>query len=85
MIPPALFVGFAIARAVALAVSEMDELQQRIQLEAFSLSLASTAIFAFALGLVQAISGIGLNYVYVPLMVVASWGIGSVRAKRRYL
>lgn len=84
MVFPALFVGFAIARVIALAINDMDELQQRIHLEAFALSLASTATLSFAFGLVEALSEININYIFIPLLVIAFWGIGFVRAKRRY-
>jgi len=81
---PTLFVGFTIARAIALAVNEMDELEQRIQLEAFALSLASTAVLAFTVGLVQVFNEMRVSYAYVPLIAAAFWGIGYVRTRRRY-
>jgi hypothetical protein len=82
---PALFVGLTVARAVAHALSEMDELQQRIQQEAFAFSLAGTATLAFALGLAQVMwTEYVVSLVFVPLMAAAFWGIGLVQAKRRY-
>lgn len=77
---PAIFMMWAMVDYVR----GLDELQQRIQLEAFSWSLGATAIVTFTLGFAEnaGISSVGLLWVF-PMMIVF-WGIGQVIARRRY-
>jgi hypothetical protein len=65
-------------------VRSVDELQQKIQLEAMAFSLGVTGLITFALGLVE---GTGLPFIsmtWVLPMIVALWGIGLAIATRRY-
>ncbi len=80
----ALLVGFAAARGLALAIREMDELQQRIQLEAFAFSLAGTVILSFPLALFEWLSLTPVNYIFVPAIVFFLWSVGFLRARERY-
>ncbi|NBD34829.1 MAG: hypothetical protein GVY30_02370 [Chloroflexi bacterium] len=84
MFPAALWVGITLARATALTLNDMDELQRHIQLEAFSFSLAGTATLSFALGWVQWWSEFEINYAFVPLIAGAFWAVGFIRARRKY-
>jgi hypothetical protein len=84
LIPAALitYAGTSIARTIG----EMDELQQRIHLEALVFSLAGVVLLSFALGLLQAIfiPMIELGLISVLPMSVGFWAIGLVVARRRY-
>ncbi|MCX7682485.1 MAG: hypothetical protein N2508_11100 [Anaerolineae bacterium] len=85
---PAVGVGFFAARAVSL----LDELQQRIYLEALAFSLANTVLVAVVLSLPLA------HYAYnrpiwlsteTPIicvlpMAIFFWAIGLALARRRY-
>jgi hypothetical protein len=83
-IPPVLIIGYALARAIGIALHEMDELQQRIQLEAYSFSLAGTVILSLAFGLLQFLTELYINLALVAFMVALFWGFGFVFAKRNY-
>ncbi len=83
-IPPVLIIGYALARAIGIAIREMDELQQRIQLEAYSLSLACTVVLSLALGLFQLFTELYINLAFVAFMVALFWAFGFLFAKRKY-
>ncbi|MEO8608571.1 MAG: hypothetical protein ABI690_11845 [Chloroflexota bacterium] len=63
---------------------QMDELQRRIQFEAFGFSLGLTAIVTFTLGLMENVGFERLSLVWVFPMIVAFWGVGQFIAGRRY-
>jgi hypothetical protein len=77
---PGIYAGLNLARGVMT----LDELQQRIQLEAFRFSLANTAFVALVLGLLQARSSTSINFVWVIPMMAFFWGLGLWFAQRRY-
>lgn len=77
---PAIYVGYMLARGI----SELDEMQQRIQLEALAFSLANTALLTFVLGLMQISGGMDINLTWVLPIASAFWGIGLLIATRRY-
>jgi uncharacterized membrane protein len=62
----------------------LDELQQRIQLEAFGFSLSVTALITFTLGFLENAGVPQPSMTWVLPMMVAFWGIGQVVAARRY-
>ncbi len=63
---------------------EMDELQRRIQFEAFGFSLGCTALATFTLGFLERAGFPQISMVWVLPMMIAFWGIGSALASRRY-
>jgi hypothetical protein len=64
---------------------QLDELQKRIQLEAFALSFGVTCIVTFGYGLLEDAGFPALNWTWVPTFMLVSWGIGSaIAALRRY-
>jgi hypothetical protein len=77
---PGIYTGLNLARGVMT----LDELQQRIQLEAFSFSLANTAFVALVLGLFQAGSSTTINFVWIIPIMAFFWGFGLWLAQRRY-
>lgn len=80
---PVLPTGF-IVWAMVQYVRDLDELQQRIQLEAFSWSLGATGLVTFTLGFAENAGLPSIGLIWVLPMMFAFWGIGQVIARRRY-
>lgn len=77
---PAALVLFLFVRRLA----QLDELQKRIQTEAFGFSLAATALITFAYGFLEGAGMPDLNWTYVlPLMAVL-WAVGTAFFTFRY-
>ena len=62
----------------------MDEMQRRIQLEAFGFSFAGTAMLSFAYGFLEGLDYPRLSMFWVWPVMAALWGVGQVLARRRY-
>ena len=62
----------------------MDELQRRIQLEAFTFSFGVTAIATFSYGFLENVGFPHINWVFIFPLMIALWGIGLAIATRRY-
>lgn len=62
----------------------MDELQRKINFEAFGFSIAVTGVLTFSLGFLEVAGFPTLNLLWVFPMLIAFWGIGLQIAKRRY-
>jgi hypothetical protein len=77
---PVLFGVFALMSFVR----NVDELQQKIQLEAMAFSLGVTGLITFALGLTEGTGLPTVGMVWVLPMMAALWGIGLAIASRRY-
>jgi heme/copper-type cytochrome/quinol oxidase subunit 4 len=66
------------------AMSQLDEMQRRIQFEAVAFSFCGTAIITFGYGLLESAGFYSPGYLYIlPLMVIL-WGFGQAFAMRRY-
>jgi hypothetical protein len=77
---PAIFVGLAVTQAVAV----MDELQQRIQLQALAFSLVNTLLVSFTIGLLQLSGPPFVNLMWIVPLAALFWGLGIFLAQRRY-
>ena len=80
-IPTALLVWF-----MARAIMEMDELQRKIQIEGLAFAFAGTAFVTLFYGMLQ-IARVGLPHIstlFIYVLMVALYGIGTVLAGRRY-
>ncbi len=65
-------------------LARMDELQRRIQTEAFGFSLGATALLTFAYGFLEGVGLPHLNWTFVlPLMAIL-WGVGTAIFSWRY-
>ncbi len=62
----------------------MDELQRRIQLEAFAFSFGATGIVTFSYGLLTYVGFPVISWVWIFPLMVALWGISQGVAVRRY-
>src|SRR5215471_13281230 len=71
-------------RAFMRFFSNMDELQRRIQLEAFAFSFGATGIVTFSYGCLVYVGFPNLSWVYIFPLMIALWGIGAAVATRRY-
>jgi hypothetical protein len=80
---PVLPIGF-VFWAMIKWVQGLDEMQQRIQLEAAVFSLGVTGMLFFALGLLERAGLETLNMVWVLPMIIVFWGFGQIIARRRY-
>ncbi len=80
---PVIPVIYGIA-AFVRAVGELDELQRRIQLEAFAFSLGSTAVLTFGYGMLEIAGAPHISSLFVLPLMAFLWGIGLVTASREY-
>lgn len=79
-VAPAAFVIWLFVRALA----RLDELQKRIQMQAFGFSLGATALLTFGYGFLEGAGLPHLNWTYVlPLMAVL-YGLGAAISSWRY-
>lgn len=77
---PAAFVMWLFVRALA----RLDEMQKRIQMEAFGFSLGATALLTFGYGFLEGAGLPHLSWTYVlPLMAVL-WALGAAIFTWRY-
>lgn len=77
---PAALVVYLFVRRLARA----DELQRRIQIEAFGFALAATALLTFTYGFLEGAGMPHLNWTFIlPLMAVL-WGVGTAIFTLRY-
>jgi hypothetical protein len=79
-VAPAAIVVLLFVRRLA----RMDELQRRIQTQAFGFSLGTTALVTFAYGFLEGVGLPHLNWTFVlPLMAIL-WAVGAVIFTIRY-
>jgi hypothetical protein len=65
-------------------LARMDELQRRIQTEAFGFSLGATALITFAYGFLEGVGLPHLNWTFVLPLMAVSWGVGTAIFTFRY-
>ena len=82
-IAPALPVVFVIA-AILRALSNSDELIQRIQLQAVVLSAITTGLITFAYGFLENIGFPHFPTIWILPMMFALWGLSLAYFNRRY-
>src|SRR5690606_31140639 len=82
-VAPVVPIIFAVM-AVVRRVRTLDELQQRIQLEALAFAFACTAVLTFTYGFLELVGLPHLDWLWVlPLMSVL-WAVGLAIASWRY-
>ena len=62
----------------------MDELQQRIQLEALAVAFGGTALLTFSYGFLENVGFPHISWIWVLPLMVALWGLGGALASLRY-
>lgn len=71
--------------AVVRLVREVDEMWQKIYLEAATFSLGLTVALCFTwFFLYRLADAPHLELIWIPAFAMAAWGIGAARASRRY-
>jgi hypothetical protein len=65
-------------------VERLDELQRRIQIEAFGFALGATALLTFAYGFLEGVGMPHLNWTYILPLIVALWAVGTAIISFRY-
>jgi len=79
-VAPAGFVIWLFVRALR----RLDELQKRIQMEAFGFSLATTALITFGYGFLEGAGMPHLSWTYVLPLMALLWGAGTAVFTWRY-
>jgi hypothetical protein len=72
-IPGALFVI-----SIGSAISQLDELQRRIQLEAISIGFGFAVILFLTYALLVEVGFPEISWMFVPLLLVFLWGVGKI-------
>ena len=79
VLPAALVVYLFIRR-----LARLDELQRRIQIEAFGFALGATALLTFAYGFLEGVGLPHLNWTYILPLIAALWAVGTAVISLRY-
>ena len=79
-VAPAAFVLWLFVRALA----RLDEMQKRIQMQAFGFSLGATALLTFGYGFLEGAGLPHLNWTYVLPLMAALWAVGAAIFTWRY-
>jgi hypothetical protein len=66
------------------AIGALDELQQRIQIEALAFSLGGLLLIGIAVGLLELAGLPEPNWIWVTVLGFVLWGVGQWVAARRY-
>ena len=70
--------------AILRHLRRMDEMQRRIQLEAFGFSFAGTAVLSFSYGFLEGLDYPRLSMFWIWPVMAALWVAGAFLARRRY-
>ena len=77
---PAALVVFLFVRRLA----QTDELQKRIQTEAFGFALGATALLTFTYGFLEGAGMPHLNWTFILPLIAILWGVGTAVFTFRY-
>lgn len=76
--------GILFILALGYALSSLDELQRRIQVEAIAIGFGITAIICMMIGLLGLTGTIQPNWLLVPVIMTFSWLIGKLWTRWHY-
>jgi hypothetical protein len=79
VLPAALVVLLFVRR-----LAQTDELQKRIQTEAFAFALAGTALLTFTYGFLEGAGLPHLNWTFILPLIAVLWGVGTAIFTFRY-
>lgn len=71
-------------RAMVRHLGRIDELQQRMQLQAFAFAAGATSIVTFTIGLLENAGFPQISLIWVLPMTIAFWGLATAWFSRRY-
>ena len=80
---PMLPIVFVVGAVVSFYRS-MDEMQQRVHLEALAVAFPATAFITLAYGLLERVGFPQLSYTFVTPLMATLWGLGLLLSTRRY-
>jgi hypothetical protein len=66
------------------ALSRLDEVQKRMQMQAIGFALAATALLTFGYGFLEGAGMPHLNWTFVLPLITALWGLGLGALALRY-
>lgn len=66
------------------ALSRLDEVQKRVQVQALGFSLAATALFTFGYGFLESIGWPPMNGTLVLPLIALLWGVGMIAVALRH-
>jgi hypothetical protein len=70
--------GMLFIISIGSAISQLDEMQRRIQLEAISIGFGAAVILFMTYALLVEVGFPEISWMFVPLILVALWGIGKI-------
>lgn len=76
--------GVAALAAFVRHLRTLDELARRIQVEAFGIAFAVTALVTFTYGFLENAGLPRVSAIWVTPLMVFSWGLGLAAVNRRY-
>lgn len=66
------------------ALGRLDELQKRVQLQAFGFATGTTGVLTFGYGFLEGTGVPHLNWVFVMPLMGILWGVGTLALEMRY-
>jgi hypothetical protein len=66
------------------ALSRLDEVQKRLQVQALGFSLAATALLTFGYGFLEGVGWPALNGTFILPLMALLWGIGMFVLALKY-
>lgn len=76
--------AFIFVFSLGYAISTLDEMQRRIQVEAIAIGFGITAIIALSYGLLGLAGLLQLNWVFVTVVMMFSWLVGKIWTRLKY-
>jgi hypothetical protein len=76
--------GAFMAYAIGSAIAQLDELQRRIQLEAIGIGFAISALASLTYASLVQVGAPQVSWMFVPLLLVVSWGLGKLWTMWKY-
>ena len=70
--------------AIMRFLGSMDELQRRIQLDAFAVAAGATALCTFAYAMLQGAGAPQIGFEWILPFIVVVWGFAAAIARLRY-
>lgn len=82
-VAPVIPILFAL-RAFLRYLNSIDELQQRIQMNAIAFAAGATGITTFTYGFMENVGFPPLSWIWIFPLMIALWGLALPMASRRY-
>lgn len=76
--------GAFMAYAIGSAIAQLDELQRRIQLEAIGIGFGIAALASLTYASLVQVGVPQVSWMFVPLLLVVSWGVGKLWTMWKY-